>query len=300
MLLALLSFPFLLLITIHVQKIQNKYYKFKYFKSGLIALSGSLFLLSVNIKNINSEEFIFLTDYKFYIAQFMGVLFIVNQVKVRKLNENNLTVVYFIGFLSIALAPFASIFLMYLFDFQNTIEVNYKSFYHVIGLSLSLLILSILFFLNKLKSSDIKGVNLLFLSFLLGSFASIFSAKLMQEHNAINYMITSSIINFLLFIGISTLKEVNSLDKIKEITNFIIEDKKSFLFITLGYCIMQILNIFIISNIAAEHYSIIKTIGFVFANYVYSYYIEKTNIINYRDLTILIMIIFSLLFFSLQ
>lgn len=298
MFLSLTIFPFLLLITIHIQKIQNKYYKFKYFNSSLVAFFGFLFLLSVNHDKIELKEFIFLKDYKFYLAQLIAVFFIIIQIKARKLNENNLTIVYFIGFLSISITPFSSIFLMYVFNFQNTIEVEYKSFYHVIGLSISLIILSILFFLNKLKNRNINGFKVLFLSFLLGSFVSVFSSKLMQEYNAINYMISASVINFSIFIIFSLVKEIKGFDKIVELKNLIIVNKKSFLFMTTGYCIMQVLNIFIINNIAAEHYSIIKTIGFVFANYFYSYYIEKINIVNYRDSTILLMIILALLFFT--
>lgn len=298
MILSLIIFPFLLLITIQIQKIQNTHYKFKYFNSSLIALIGFLFLLIINFKKIEFDEFLFLRDYKFYLAQLMSILFIILQVKIRKINETNLTVVYFIGFLSIALTPFASIFLMYLFDFKNTIEIEYKSFYHVIGLSSSLFFLSFLFFLNKFRNKSIKAKKLLFLSFILGSFCSVLSSKLMQEYNAINYMIAAGFINFIVFFIFSSFKEVKSFDKIIELKNIILINKKSFIFMSAGYCITQILNIVIISSIAVEYYSIIKTVGIVFINYFYSYYFEKTNIMNYRDTSILLMIILSLLYFT--
>lgn len=298
MILSLIIFPFLLLITIQIQRIQNTYYNFKYFNSSLIALIGFLFLLSINFEKIKFEEFLFLKDYKFYLAQLMSIIFIILQIKIRKINEKNLTVVYFIGFLSIALTPFASIFLMYLFDFKNTIEIEYKSFYHVIGLSSSLFIFSILFFLNKFKNKAIKSKKLLFISFILGSFCAVFSSKLMQEYNAINYMIVAGFINFIVFFIFSSFKEIKSFDKIRELKKIILINRKSFIFMAIGYSITQILNIIIISNIASEYYSIIKTVLIVFVNYFYSYYFEKINIMNYRDTTILLMIILSLLYFT--
>lgn len=290
-------FPFLLFITLHIQKIQNKYYKFKYFNSALLAATGTSFLLFLNFENLTLENFQFLKDYKFYIAQAFSIFFIIIQIKIRKYNEENLTICYFVNFLSIAIIPFVSIFLMYIFEFKNTLEIEYKSFYHVIGLSASLFILSTLFYIDKLRNKSIKKVNWLITAFIIGSFATVFSSKLMQEYDPTNYMIVATIINFIAFITIFSAKEAKDYFELKK---SLILNKNSYFIMAGFYCISLNINIFIISNIPAEYYSIIRNVGIILMNYFYSYYYENVNLINLKDSFILFIIIAVLAFFTMN
>lgn len=290
-------FPILLSITLHIQRTQNKYYKTKYFNSAVLALCGAFFLLLLNINKINIENFEFVKDYKFYIAQLIQITSIIIQIKVRKHNENNLTICYFVNFLTIALIPFVSIFLMFLFEFKDTLEVEYKSLYHVLGLSLSLVLLSILFYIDKFKSKSINKVNWLIAGLFFSSFSIVFTTKLMQEYNATNYMIISSIINLIVFFLLASFKEeiYNN-----EFRKSLFSNKSDYIRLSLFYCGSLSLNIFIISNLPVEYYSIMRSVGIIFVNYIYSYYYDNINLVNIKDLTILSIIIMVLLFFTLN
>lgn len=293
-----LLFPFLLFITLNIQKIQNKHYDFKYFNSAILALFGTAFLLIINFNKLNTEHFQFLKDYKFYIAQFLSIIYIIIQVKTRKYNEHNLNICYFANFLSIAIIPFVSILLMYLFKFENTIEIKYDNFYDVILLSVSLFILSFIFYLDKIKNKSINKINWLFASFLVGAFSVVFSSKLMQEYDPTNYMIVATFLNLIAFLIISFFKEINTIKKIKSLNYSLIKHKSNYFFMVLGYCITLNINIFIISNIAAEHYSIVRNVGIILINYFYSYFYEKVNIVNVKDSVVLFLIISVLIIFT--
>lgn len=288
-------FPVLLFTTLHVQKLQNDFYKFKYFNSTILSMIGAIFLISINFHRINVENLRFLLDYKFYLAQIAAITFMILQVKARKSNEQNLTICYFVNFMSIAIVPFVSIGIMYLFKFQNTIEIEYKNSYDVWLLCISLFVLSIFFYLDKLKSKSVNNIGLLISIFILGAFSGVFSSKMMQEYNPVTYMTVGTVFNVLVFFIIANIKERNNKSELFSTMKL---HKRNYLFLCLGYCVTLYLNIIIISNLPTEYYSIIRNVGIILVNYIYAYYYENVNLFNVKDSIILFLIIAVLIHFT--
>jgi len=295
MLLCYWLFPLLLLITVHIQKVQNDFYKHKYFNSFVLSLIGAIFLMLSNIAKIDFHNFKFLMDYKFYLSQIISITFMILQFKSRKSNEHNLTICYFVNFLSLAIVPFVSIGLMYLFQFKNTIEVEYKNDSDIYYLSLSLFVLAIFFYIDKLKNKAINNIQILIMTFIFGAVSGVFSSKMMQEYDPINYMIVATLFNFLIFFILSLIKE----KKENLLTIPIkIDNKRKYLFMILGYCVTLYINTIIISNIPSEQYSIIRNVGLILVNYAYTYHYEKVNLINYKDAFVLFLMMLTLLYFT--
>lgn len=291
-------FPILLSITVHIQKVQNEFYKYKYFNSALLALVGSIFLLFTNINRVDYHDFTFLKDYRFYLSQVISVIFMIVQFKARKANEHNVTICYFVNFLSLAIVPFVSIGLMYLFSFKNTIEVQYDSKIDIYLLSLSLFILAIFFYIDKLKNKSIKGLKILAMAFIFGAVSGVFGSKMMQEYNPVNYMIVATVFNLLVFVILSSLKEHREVKKVVGHKAMNVTDFKNYLFMVLGYCVTVYINTIIISNIPAEQYSIIRNVGIIIVNYAYTYYYENINLVNLKDSIVLGLMITALIYFT--
>lgn len=291
-------FPILLAVTVHIQKLQNEFYKYKYFNSALLALVGSIFLVITNIARVDYHDFTFLKDYRFYLSQIISVIFMIVQFKSRKLNEHNVTICYFVNFLSLAIVPFISIGLMHLFSFKNTIEVQYESKSDIYLLSLSLFVLAIFFYIDKLKSKSINGFKVLFMAFLFGAVSGVFGSKMMQEYNPVNYMIVATLFNLLVFIVLSLIKEKREKHHDESSRKFNKNDLRNYLFMVMGYCVTIYINTIIISNIPAEQYSIIRNVGIIIVNYAYTYHYENINLVNWKDSFVLCLMITALVYFT--
>ena len=294
-------FPLLLVVTVHIQKLQIEFYKYKYFNAAVLALVGTGFLLLTNFNKIDFHNFRFLLDYKFYLCQTIGVIFMILQFKARKNNEHNLTICYFVNFLSLAIIPFVSIGLMYLFSFKNTIEVQYDSPSDIYYLSISLFVLAILFYIDKFKSKSINNVKQLGLVFIFGAVSGVFGSKMMQEYDPVNYMMIATVFNVVVFSILSFVKEKKESVRLVSI----LEDgdkpksyKKDYIFMMLSYCVTLYINTIIISNIPAEQYSIIRNVGLILVNYVYTYHYDKINLMNFKDSFVLALMIFVLVYFT--
>lgn len=293
-------FPILLVITVHIQKLQIEFYKYKYFNAAVLAFVGSCFLLLTNINKIDFHNFRFLLDFKFYLSQFISVFFMILQFKARKNNEHNLTICYFVNFLSLAIVPFVSIALMFLFEFKNTIEVKYDSPSDIYYLSLSLFVLAIFFYIDKLKSKSVNNVKQLGLVFLFGAVSGVLASKMMQEYDPVNYMVVATVFNVIVFAILSFMKEKKESVRLVSVTDGFASKsyKKDYIFMVLSYCVTLYINTIIISNIPAEQYSIIRNVGLILVNYVYTYYYDKINLMNFKDSFILALMIFVLIYFT--
>lgn len=291
-------FPILLAVTVHIQKLQNEFYKYKYFNSALLALVGSIFLVITNIARVDYHDFTFLKDYRFYLSQIISVIFMIVQFKSRKLNEHNVTICYFVNFLSLAIVPFVSIGLMHLFSFKNTIEVQYESKSDIYLLSLSLFVLAIFFYIDKLKSKSINGFKVLLMAFVFGAVSGVFGSKMMQEYNPVNYMIVATLFNLLVFIILSLIKEKREKHHDENSRKLNKNDLRNYLFMVMGYCVTIYINTIIISNIPAEQYSIIRNVGIIIVNYAYTYHYENINLVNWKDSFVLCLMIAALVYFT--
>jgi hypothetical protein len=291
-------FPILLAVTVHIQKLQNEFYKYKYFNSALLALVGSIFLVITNIARVDYHDFTFLKDYRFYLSQIISVIFMIVQFKSRKLNEHNVTICYFVNFLSLAIVPFVSIGLMHLFSFKNTIEVQYESKSDIYLLSLSLFVLAIFFYIDKLKSKSINGFKVLLMAFVFGAVSGVFGSKMMQEYNPVNYMIVATLFNLLVFIILSLIKEKREKHHDENSRKLNKNDLRNYLFMVMGYCVTIYINTIIISNIPAEQYSIIRNVGIIIVNYAYTYHYENINLVNWKDSFVLCLMITALVYFT--
>lgn len=291
MLLYLLLFAGLAL-AIHLQKIQNKLYTVKYTCSVIICVCGSLVLLAVNGNEINKDSFDFLGDYRFYLAQIFNIVMLMIQVEGRKQNEKNMEVFYFSSFLIISAIPILTPLLTDLFDFKHAVKETYSSPYSMYAMVVCMLALSVLFYGKKLRNKTVKRLDLLVANVVFGSVAIILGGRLIQEYNAINYLIAASV-----FTGVTFLVLALCNGEHKRIRDANLQ-LKPISEIVFCFVVSLYISSYVIKHSTIESYTIIRNVGFIFVSYGYSWIIEKQKTHNLRDSLILGLMILTLLVFS--
>lgn len=281
-----------LALAIHLQKTQNKFYTIKYTCSVIICVCGSLVLLAVNGSQISQDSFGFLYDYRFYLAQFFNIAMVMVQVEGRKHNEKNMEVFYFSSFLILSVIPILTPVLTDFFEFKHAVKETYASPYSMYAMAGCILVLSVVFYARKLRNKSFKRPDLLVANLVLGSVAIILGGRLVQEYNAINYLIASSVFGAFAFLIFAL---CNGEHKRLKAANLQIKPISE---IVLCYVISLYISSFVIKHSTIESYSIIRSVGFIFVSYGYSWFVEKTKTHNLRDSVILGLMIIILMVFS--
>lgn len=281
-----------LILAIHIQKIQNRFYSVKYTCSVIICLCASAILLAVHGHEIDSESFGFLSDYRFYLAQIFNVAMLMAQVEGRKHNEKNMEVFYFSNFLVISAIPILTPLLTDLFDFKHAVKEQYSSPYSMYAMVGCMFLLTMLFYGKKLRNKTCKRADLLVANILFGSIAIILGGRMMQEYNAINYLIAANVFSSITFLTLALsngehkrLKEADL--RLKPISQ-----------IVACFVMSLYLSSYVIKHSTIETYTILRNVGIIFVSYGYSWIVEKNKTHNLRDSLLLGLMIITLIVFS--
>ncbi|WP_274644962.1 hypothetical protein [Pseudomonas serbica] len=281
-----------LALALHLQKIQNKFYTVKYTCSVIICLCGSLILLAVNGSEITTDSFDFLTDYRFYLAQVFNIVMLMVQVEGRKQNEKNMEVFYFSSFLIISAIPILTPLLTDVFNFKYAVVETYSSPYSKYALVGCMLVLSFLFYARKLRNKTCHRPDLLVANIVFGSVAIILGGRLVQEYNAINYLIAASVFTAISFLGLALFNGEHK--RIRD-ANLQIRPISEIVFC---FVVSLYISSYVIKHSTIETYTIIRSVGFIFVSYAYSWIVEKQKTHNLRDAVLLGLMIISLFVFS--
>lgn len=281
-----------LTLAIHIQKIQNKFYTVKYTCSFIICLSGALVLLAVNGKDITAESLAFLMDYRFYLAQIFTIAMIIVQIEGRKHNEKNMEVFYFSSFLIISVIPILTPLLTNLFDFKHAIEETYSSPYSMYSMVCCMLVLTLVFYAKKLRNKSCRRADLLVANIVFGSVAIVLGGRVVQEYNAINYLIAANLLSACTFITLAL--RSGEKNRIKEAGLKL----KPISVMVICFVVSLYISGFVIKHATIESYTIIRNVGIIFVSYGYSWIIEKNKTHNMRDTVLLGLMILTLVIFS--
>jgi hypothetical protein len=276
-----LFFPVLLLLTIHLQKLQVNQYATRYLTSATLSLTG--FMLMAGYLGLREAPitFDFLSDYRFWVTQAGLLLFVKTQIKARKLNEKNLTVFNFANFLIDALVPFTSVLVVWFFGMQGTIEAHDRTWFDRGLMSAIIVSLLILFYRSKIKSRECNRPGLLLGNCVLGAVVLMMQGKMIQQYDPASFQAASSLIMLVVF-GYFSLsrKEYRRFDS-KQFTPSVIAQ------LVICHCVTLVLVLLIITQIPAENYTIIRNSGLVLAGYLYAQALERKKLYNWQDCLIL-------------
>lgn len=291
----MLIYPMLavqLLLSIHIQKLQAQFYSIKYSTSVIICACGAAILILTQTVSMTTASFGFLTDYRFYLAQFFNIIMIMIQVEGRKKNEKNMIVFYFSSFLVISIAPVLTPFLTNILGFERGITAKYSSPYTMAAMVICMLVLTVIFYWNKIKNQACERIDLLVWNVVFGSIAIILGGKMMQEYSAIGYLIAANILNVVVF-AFFALK--NGEHKRLNTSYF---QPLPIAQMICCFATTLYLSSLIIQNTTVESYTILRNVGIILMSYVYTLVVEKQKTHNLRDTVLLSLMIGTLIVFS--
>lgn len=290
------SFPliFIMSFTSYLCKeFGNRNYNIKNTIAVVTSFSAIVAITLVNLIDYNdftfkNEEFIFLKDPLIYLMSFMLIL---NNIALRKFcknNESNLTYISLTNFLFLSLIPIVSVFCIYLFDFDTTLNTKYSSIYETIATSLILMLLSFLFFLDKLKSKSLHRIDLMIISLILSSFSFVLMNKLMQVYSAPSVYVFSLLFSFTTWSILSYKKK-----EYKEVKK---ENLWIFPFFIFQYIMYSYINIILVDMIPTEHIAVLRSVFGVFSAFLLDSFIRKKSKMPKKDILVLLCI-FTVIFF---
>jgi hypothetical protein len=289
---AYLLFPFFLLLTVHFQKLQSDLYDIKYTSAAMMCSSSCVVFLAWKLLSETPVDFAFLGDLRFYVSQVLLIALVMVQIEGRKQCQDNMPLFNFSSFLIISAAPVASFIVVTALPFKNTVEVQYDSLFSMIAMCAITLLLTIVYYFNKLKSGAVTRLHWLILNVLIGTFSIVLHAKLMQEFDSYSYLIATNGINIVVFLLLSLKnKELKQL-------NASMSNKRNLLVVVTLYCITQFLNTEIVTKIPVEQYVTLRSAGMVLIGYLYYYMQDKRVIFTARDIVLLTSIIATQLYFT--
>lgn len=253
--------------------------------------SSCLAFLAIGI-GLGTLHFDFLTDYRFYVSQLLLIGLIVVQIEGRKQCEDNIPLFNFSSFLIISAAPLASALILWLMPFKNTVEGAYDSPFSMFAMCGITLLLTIIYYLNKLRSGAISHWHWLFLNILIGTFSIVLHAKLIQEFDAYSYLIASNGINIVVFLLLAIRnKEMSS-------AKALMCHRHKLAVVVLLYCLTQLLNTRIVTQLPVEQYVTLRSAGMVLVGYAYHYVQDRRVLFTLRDVVLLLCIISTQLYFT--
>jgi hypothetical protein len=273
---AYLLFPFFLLLTVHFQKLQSDLYDIKYTSAAMMCSSSCVVFLAWKLLSETPVDFAFLGDLRFYVSQVLLIALVMVQIEGRKQCQDNMPLFNFSSFLIISAAPVASFIVVTALPFKNTVEVQYDSLFSMIAMCAITLLLTIVYYFNKLKSGAVTRLHWLILNVLIGTFSIVLHAKLMQEFDSYSYLKNKE------------LKQLNAS----------MSNKRNLLVVVTLYCITQFLNTEIVTKIPVEQYVTLRSAGMVLIGYLYYYMQDKRVIFTARDIVLLTSIIATQLYFT--
>jgi hypothetical protein len=233
-----------------------------------------------------SEKFIFFKEPLFYIAlslnfwtQYLGRLS-------NKQNEKNLIFGQFANFILIAMVPIVSYLMLLFVDFDNTIDVKYESFTEMIFISCILFVLSLFFFIDKIKSKVIVRLDVLILFIVVSTVNFVLINKLMQMYEAQAVYFCTMVFNSIIWIIMA--KKQNEIERVEK------RHYSAFVIFGLVYILYSYINIIIVNYLPSEHIAIFRTIAAVLSTAFFDFLNAKRVTLSIKDVIILILIFSTL------
>jgi hypothetical protein len=281
-----------LFLSIHIQKLQAHCYAVKYSTSVIICACGALILTATHLDVFTGASFVFLKDYRFYLAQFFNIAMVMIQIEGRKKHEKNMAVFYFSSFLIISVVPLLVPVLTHFLDFKKSVSVTYGNPYSMYEMVACMLVLTVIYYLNKIKSVSQDGIWLLVLNVFFGSIAIILGAKLIQEYNSIGYLIASNIFSVGAFMCLALSNGEHKRLSVSSFPPVVMAQMIVCFTVTLYFSAL------ILQSLAVESYTILRNVGIILMSYLYTWAVEKNKTHNLRDSVLLTFMILTLVIFS--
>jgi hypothetical protein len=256
-----------------------------------LALTGGIVSLSIYIavKYINDnshkieDDLLILQDYKFYLAlisEFLGIY-----LSRRNYSENgdNMSYINFALFSSLVIVPIYAYFLTGPLGFENTLSINYQSSYEFIYFVLSMALLMVIFFFDKIKNNKINNIKILLLLPLVLSNSMFLTGKLMQEYNG--FLAYGLIVILLSIIFLSFVIKNKEYKKFKKE-----EHKKPLIYLIITWALVIPLNTIAIKLLAIELVTLLKRISQVISGVLLDYLYKNKNNLNNKDYMVILLI----------
>lgn len=183
------------------------------FNSFIMFLISSfvLFFVYMIFYNFNANDFSFLFQWKFYLQIILELLVFYLYRENYYHNKNNYTMINMFVFSTIYLMPILAFVYSSIFIFDTSLDIKYDSFLEAFFFSFSLFILSVIYYISKIKNKEIKNLKLLILLLFVLLNSMYFSVKLVQTYNG--FLIYSSIqIVIALYFLVLSKKESKQID----------------------------------------------------------------------------------------
>lgn len=145
--------------------------------------SFSLLLIYSFYFEFNENDFTFLYDWKFYLLTILEIFVFYLYRENYYQNKNNFTMVNMFIFSTIYLMPILAFIYNPLFNFNETLDIKYDSFYEALIFSLILFVLTAIYYANKIKNKEVKNLKLLILLLIVLLNTLYFSVKVVQTFN---------------------------------------------------------------------------------------------------------------------
>lgn len=266
---------------------QNKNFQIKNLLtlSMTITVSTLLFFqyfIDYKAMSFITEKFIFFKEPLFYIALLLNFFTQYLYRKTNKYNENNLIFGEFANFIMIAAVPIVSYVMIMFLTFENTINVKYESITEMFCISGLLFVLSLLFFVDKIKSKKIVRLDVLLMFVVTSTINFVLINKLMQMYDAEAVYFCTMVFNSVLWIMMA--KKQKELSKV--------EKRHYPMFVIFGsvYILYSYINIIIVNYLPPEHIAIFRTLSAVLSTAFFDFLNSKRITISTKDFIVLLCI----------
>lgn len=152
-----------------------------------------------------------------------------------------------------------------------------------------MLALRFLLYARKLRNKTCHCPGLLVASIVFGSVAIFLGGRLVQENNAISYLIAASVFSTISFLGLSL---CNGEHKRIRDANLQIRPISE---IVVCFVVSLYISSYVIKQSTIETCTVIRSVGFIFVSYAYTWIVEKHKTHNLRDAVILSLMIITAL-----
>lgn len=142
-----------------------------------------LFILYNIFYNFNLNDFNFFYEWKFYLLIALELLVFYLYRENYYNNENNYTAINMFVFSTIYLMPILAFFYNLIFEFDTKLNIKYDSFFEAFLFSFVLFILTLAYYISKIKNKEIKNLKLLIFLLVALLNTMYFSVKMVQTYN---------------------------------------------------------------------------------------------------------------------
>ena len=244
------------------------------------------YFIDYEVKRFIFEKFDFINNSVFYL---MLSLNFINHYVMRlfiKSNEKDFVYVQFSNFIFIAIVPIVSVLSIYLFSFNNAINVSYSSIWELLSFSSILLILCFALFIDKIKNKSLQRIDLMIYSLLTSVIAFVLLNKLMQTYNTEAVYFSTMFFNSFLWLFFA--------NKNKEFSKVENRHYKMFFVFAMVYILYSYLNIIIVKFLPSEYLAIFRTLAATFSAVLFdSIKINKIKMIK-KDFFVLLLMFLTL------